>query len=401
MKQFIIFALFCVSIINCFPGSVDEVKSLPGLSFKPKFRHFSGYLNSTNGRHLHYWFVESQSNPSKDPVVLWLNGGPGCSSVLGFLTEQGPFTITKNGTRLLANNYSWNLISNVIFLESPAGVGFSYKDDQEYDTNDDQVAQANYAALESFFKKFPQYKTNDFYVTGESYAGIYVPTLSVQILRGQQNINFKGFAVGNGYLDANKLGNSLVFFGYYHGLIGLSLWEKLSKFCCNEIVSQKSCRFVNNSNAQCNAAVSQAVTTIMQQRINIYNLYQNCDGASSPGLLKNKRSFGREYFDKKLMLKSIGNHPSLVSKSQGDIPCVDTSYVENWINQPQVRESLHIPSDLPRWTACNFQVESGYTNVYNTMKPQILELLKSEKNLTGVIYNGDVDMACNFLGDEW
>lgn len=59
----------------------DEVIDLPGLKEKPNFKHYSGYLkadtkNKTNN-YIHYWFTLSQSNPEKDPVVLWLNGGPG------------------------------------------------------------------------------------------------------------------------------------------------------------------------------------------------------------------------------------------------------------------------------------------------------------------------------------
>lgn len=83
MKRLTIFTLFVVvafsgsAFAQYFSGSEDEVTSLPGLSFKPKFRHYSGYLESVNKTHLHYWFFESQ-NSSSDPVVVWFNGGPGC-----------------------------------------------------------------------------------------------------------------------------------------------------------------------------------------------------------------------------------------------------------------------------------------------------------------------------------
>ena len=76
----------------------DEVTGLPGLNYKPAFRHFSGYfnvgggpggMNATEGegaRMLHYQFFESENNPETDPVVLWTNGGPGCSGLLGLYT---------------------------------------------------------------------------------------------------------------------------------------------------------------------------------------------------------------------------------------------------------------------------------------------------------------------------
>lgn len=86
MKLLVLFATFVIVAFSGsafgqnFSGSQDEVISLPGLSFKPKFRHYSGYLDSVNKTHLHYWFFESQ-NSTSDPVVLWLNGGPGCRFV--------------------------------------------------------------------------------------------------------------------------------------------------------------------------------------------------------------------------------------------------------------------------------------------------------------------------------
>lgn len=150
----------------------DEVLNLPGLAEQPTFRHYSGYLNASTGKYLHYWFVESQSSPATDPVVLWLTGGPGCSSLDGFLAENGPFHANLDGKTLSVNPYSWNLAASVIYLESPAGVGFSYTDDGNDATDDDITAADNLLALKSFFLKFPQYATNNFYVTGESYGGV-------------------------------------------------------------------------------------------------------------------------------------------------------------------------------------------------------------------------------------
>jgi len=202
-------ALICCVCILKHP---DEVDSLPGLYFPLNYRHYSGYLNATSGKFLHYWFVESQRSPSSDPVVLWMNGGPGCSSLDGFLSELGPLHVSADGKTLYNNTYSWNREANVIFLEAPAGVGFSYSKNGKYNTDDDTTSYDNYVALQHFFVKFPQFKKNEFYITGESYGGIYIPTLSVRVLTGPANINFKGFAIGNGFLDVRNLTNSIVFF---------------------------------------------------------------------------------------------------------------------------------------------------------------------------------------------
>lgn len=151
----------------------------PGLDYTPGFDQFSGYLtvsgSESNGRHLFYWFVESQGDPSKDPVVLWTNGGPGCSGFLGLGTEHGPFLFHKNGT-LTANPHSWNQVASILYVEQPAGVGFSYSDTKEdYNTGDEKTAIDNYALIREFLKRFPERQPNDFYISSESYGGHYMP----------------------------------------------------------------------------------------------------------------------------------------------------------------------------------------------------------------------------------
>uniref|UniRef100_U3KQU6 Carboxypeptidase n=1 Tax=Homo sapiens TaxID=9606 RepID=U3KQU6_HUMAN len=175
----------------------DEIQRLPGLAKQPSFRQYSGYLKGSGSKHLHYWFVESQKDPENSPVVLWLNGGPGCSSLDGLLTEHGPFLVQPDGVTLEYNPYSWNLIANVLYLESPAGVGFSYSDDKFYATNDTEVAQSNFEALQDFFRLFPEYKNNKLFLTGESYAGIYIPTLAVLVMQDpSMNLQVQGAGCG-------------------------------------------------------------------------------------------------------------------------------------------------------------------------------------------------------------
>ncbi|CAK5080858.1 unnamed protein product [Meloidogyne enterolobii] len=158
-----------------------------------KFNLWS-YLNAGNGNLFYYIFAESQGNPKTDPLVLWLNGGPGCSSLGGLFNELGPYLLNKDGKKLRQNPHSWNKYASVIFLESPACVGFSYNSKvKNVTTGDEEVAAANYAALKDFFTKYPSLKSNPFYLTGESYAGVYIPMLGVKILEGikDSKINLK------------------------------------------------------------------------------------------------------------------------------------------------------------------------------------------------------------------
>jgi carboxypeptidase C (cathepsin A) len=119
----------------------DQVTNLPGAeNLELNFNQFSGYLTVNGTKNLHYWMVESTNKPASDPVAFWTNGGPGCSGLLGFLTEQGPFRPNKDMT-LSLNEYAWNQVANMVFIEAPCGVGFSYSEDSaDYVTNDAQTA---------------------------------------------------------------------------------------------------------------------------------------------------------------------------------------------------------------------------------------------------------------------
>uniref|UniRef100_A0AAZ3PYU2 Carboxypeptidase n=1 Tax=Oncorhynchus tshawytscha TaxID=74940 RepID=A0AAZ3PYU2_ONCTS len=252
---------------------VDEIKFLPGLQKQPNFKQYSGYFNVAGNKHLHYWFVESQKDPASSPVVLWLNGGPGCSSLDGLLTEHGPFLIQNDGMTLEYNPYSWNMIANMLYLESPAGVGYSYSDDSNYTTNDTEVSMNNFLALKEFFKAFPEYIKNEFFLTGESYGGIYIPTLAERVME-DASMNLQGIAVGNGMSSYEMNDNSLVYFAYYHGLLGTSLWSDLQAYCCDG----GKCDFYNNQNPNCSSNLNEVQDVVYNSGLNIYNLYAPCPG---------------------------------------------------------------------------------------------------------------------------
>ncbi|KAK6159366.1 hypothetical protein DH2020_006680 [Rehmannia glutinosa] len=186
----------------------DKILRLPGQP-SVNFSQYSGYVtvDPKAGRALFYYFAEAEDYSSK-PLVLWLNGGPGCSSIgNGALTELGPFRVNPDGKTLWYNKHAWNNVANVLFLESPAGVGFSYSNrTSDYVTGDKQTAADSYTFLVNWLERFPEYKTRDFYITGESYAGHYVPQLAHLILQNnkitnQTVINLKGIAIGNAYID--------------------------------------------------------------------------------------------------------------------------------------------------------------------------------------------------------
>ncbi|XP_050394322.1 lysosomal protective protein-like [Patella vulgata] len=402
-------ALLLLATVGVLEAAVaqDEINYMPGLAKQPNFKQYSGYLKASGTKKLHYWFVESVGNPAKDPLVLWMNGGPGCSSVLGLLTEHGPFRINPDGKTVVYNPYSWNLLANMLYLEAPAGVGFSYSDDKNYTTNDDEVAQNNFLALKDFFSKYPEYSKNEFYVTGESYGGVYVPTLSALVVDDKE-INFQGMAIGNGLSSYDLNDNSLIYFAYYHGLYDEVIWDSLVQNCCNGNATGR-CMFTKAvSNQKCKEAVTTASQIVYSSGLNVYNLYGECAGGVQKTSVRfdaqrNKvvsNNFGwllsnTDYIKKEFeLLKTLA--PGSLSL---DPPCINATNVAKYLNSPEGRQALHIPEQVQPWTTCSGEVSANYVSTYMEMSAQYKKILAAKKRV--LVYNGDVDMACNFLGDEW
>ncbi|KAL2530626.1 Serine carboxypeptidase-like 50 [Forsythia ovata] len=174
----------------------------------------SGYLtvNSTSGSAIFYAFYEAQSSHHKTqlsqlPIVIWLQGGPGCSSMLGNLYELGPWRVTQQ-LSLEVNPGSWNRIFGLLFLDSPIGTGFSIAaSPQEIPRNQHDVAKHLIIAIKKFVALDKSFKTRPIYITGESYAGKYLPALGYYILKQnaklptEKRVNLGGVAIGNGLTD--------------------------------------------------------------------------------------------------------------------------------------------------------------------------------------------------------
>ena len=172
-------------------------------------QQYAGYYTLTTGKapkHYFYWFFESRSAPATDPVLLWMTGGPGCSSEVALFGENGPCSVNANGTDTIKNPYSWNTKASVLYIDQPAGTGFSYG--LGVDHGEDGVAADMYDFLQQFMKAHPQYSKLPFFAFGESYAGHYIPAVTHLIWQNNNKlpvgaipINLKGTSVGNGLTD--------------------------------------------------------------------------------------------------------------------------------------------------------------------------------------------------------
>ncbi|XP_057779475.1 serine carboxypeptidase 1-like [Salvia miltiorrhiza] len=338
--------------------AADMVVGLPGQP-QVNFSQYSGHVtvDPDAGRALFYYFAESEDSSTK-PLVLWLNGGPGCSSLgAGAMTELGPFRVNPDGKTLWYNQYSWNTVANVIFLESPAGVGFSYSNrSSDYNTGDAQTAKDAYTFLVNWLERFPEYKSRDFYITGESYAGHFVPQLASLIMQNnkitnQTVIKLKGIAIGNALVDDEDEDRGYFEYMWTHALISDEIYQGIVE----------NCNFTPGANISnmCGNYASEAEAA--QGHVFPYNIYAPwCSSTSS-------------------------NSSSIFGYDQ----CSD-NYVDSYLNTPQVQMALHANvSGIPGpWSLCSSNLVN-WMDSPDTILPSIKELMAD--GLRVWIYSGDTD----------
>lgn len=188
-------------------NKIKEAQSASEVFFNgfKNIKSYSGYftVNKSYNSNLYFWFFPSLSNPKNDPIILWLQGGPGATSLIGLFAENGPFTV-KNKKGLKLRKYAWTNTHSVIYIDNPVGTGFSFTNGG-YAQNETQVGADLYNALIQFFTLFPDLQKNEFFVSGESYAGKYVPAIAYTIYKNNPaaklKINLQGISIGNGLSD--------------------------------------------------------------------------------------------------------------------------------------------------------------------------------------------------------
>lgn len=403
MQKLIFVGLLALLATACAQNDepVEEIQNLPGVGFDVTFKHYSGFLQVSPTHFLHYWFVQSQQNPATDPLVFWFNGGPGCSSVDGLLNEMGPYVANKDGKTLRQNPFAWNKFSSVVYIEAPAGVGYSYSTDGNITTDDDLTSLENYEAVKQFFAKHPDFRNHSTYITGESYGGVYVPTLTARIIDGQKDfkIKLRGMAIGNGYVNEKLNIDTSIRFAYGHGLIDEKVWNTLEIECCRGCID--GCDLTQLS-GQCARMVEDTFEFLWHGGLNPYDLYRDCD--PSPEVNSNRlkamelgivpRFLATRFnVSAENRLRSAKLNNNLMGGAS--VPCLNDSDVTTYMNRPEVRQALHIPDNLPSWSICSDDVGQVYGKIYGDMTPFIKKILDARVRV--LLYYGDTDMACNFM----
>uniref|UniRef100_A0A453L0F2 Carboxypeptidase n=1 Tax=Aegilops tauschii subsp. strangulata TaxID=200361 RepID=A0A453L0F2_AEGTS len=257
-------------------------------------------------------------------------------------------------------------LANVIFLESPAGVGFSYSNTTaDYDlSGDERTADDAYVFLVKWLERFPEYKGRVFYISGESFAGHYVPELAATILlhntyNNRTIINLQGILVGNPYLDANRNIKGAINYYWTHAVMSDEVYANITK----------NCDFDSVDGTFTNAACNGAVDGFSAGNIDGYDIY-------APVCIDEPNG---------------GYHPS--GYLPGYDPCSDYP-THAYLNDPAVQMAFH--ARMTKWTGCT---NLNWKDAPMSMLPTIKWLIESKLSIW--IFSGDFDTVCSLPGTRY
>ncbi|XP_019165294.1 PREDICTED: serine carboxypeptidase-like 13 [Ipomoea nil] len=382
--------------------SHSVVDTLPGFPGKLPFKLETGYIGVGEFQQLQlfYYFIESEKSPESDPLLLWLNGGPGCSALSGILYEIGPFTINyANSTGeipcLELNQYAWTKVANIIFLDQPVGTGFSYAKTPEpnYMSNDTLSAQLAYDFLIHWLLDHPKFLGNPLYIAGESYTGIIVPQVVRKIYDGLQSgieprLNIKGYVEGNPLTDKYADFNNRVVYAHRMGLLSDNLYKSTKVSCNGDYMDE------HPQNEACQYDL-QRVSMCTKKIYRDHILEPQC---SNENLLSLKGSSNGENLTSPFLLQKYW--------------CRHDNYLYSsiWANNKIVQKALHVRKEtITEWVRCNkslqYEVPGERTDeayIYDVQSTVDYHKSFTNKSCRVLIYSGDHDMVVPHLStEEW
>ncbi|PON27520.1 hypothetical protein TGAM01_v203287 [Trichoderma gamsii] len=359
------------------------VRGLPGLAQDPTaVKMHAGHIEVTpehNGN-LFFWHFQNQHIANRQRTVVWLNGGPGCSSEDGSLMEIGPYRLKDDHT-LVPNNGSWHEFANLLFVDNPVGVGFSYVDTDSYTHELDEMADQFVIFLEKFFDLFPEYEHDDLYFAGESYAGQYIPYIAKAIVaRNKQKIeekkereawSLKGLLIGNGWMSPRDQYDSYLPFLYEKGLLtkDSDVTKKL----------QSSLRICQNKMGSDPGHVD----------------YPDCEGILSSILSMTKNGNGPDACWNMYDVRLRDTYPACGMNWPPDL-----TNITPYLRRSDVIQALHINSAKSAgWQECNGAVGSNFKA--KTSVPSVDLLPDLLKEVPILLFSGAEDLICNHVGTEY
>uniref|UniRef100_A0A5B7BNJ9 Serine carboxypeptidase-like 18 n=1 Tax=Davidia involucrata TaxID=16924 RepID=A0A5B7BNJ9_DAVIN len=385
------FQVLFLFVLSSVAVSKSIIETLPGYSGNLPFKLETGYVSvgELDDVQLFYYFIESERNPVKDPLLLWLTGGPGCSGFSGLTYENiGPLNFDVpafNGSlpTFQLNPYSWTQVANIIFLDAPVGTGFSYATTSSgYTSSDTKAAKDTYKFLRKWLMDHPKFSKNPLYITGDSYGGMQIPMIVLEISNGNEaglkpHMYLQGYMIGNPVTAPHNDINSRFEFAHRVSLISDELYELAKSYCEGEYITPDP----NNSDCMDELQlITESISKVNQQHI----LEPKCSVASA----KPNQFFDDNSADTILPFSQV---PELWCRNHNYV----LSYV--WANDQSVQEALNIRNGtITDWKRCN----QSLSYVYDVESVVSYHQILSKKGYRALIYSGDHDMVIPYVGTQ-
>ncbi|XP_061342155.1 serine carboxypeptidase-like 7 isoform X1 [Gastrolobium bilobum] len=377
--------------------SSNIIRSLPGFSGSLPFKLETGYIGVGEDEvvQLFYYFIESEGNPTEDPLVLWMSGGPGCSSLCGLWFEIGPLKfnmVEYNGSLPTSslNPHSWTKVSSIIFIDAPVGAGFSYSRTLEGANFTDKIhAQHCHNFMRKWLAGHPKFIANPVYIAGDSYSGMPVPIVVKYISDGNEagdkpKINIKGYVLGNPATDRKFDWNSRIPFAHRTALISDKLYKSARMTCKGEYVIVKKDNLPCQKNLE---AISERTGDINMEHV----LEPKCpaDEKIPENRMDDRRILQEKYRDLLLSPEQI---------LQFGCRNYENLLLHVWANDVHVQKALHVRmGTVNAWIRCN----PGIIYTKDVQSSIAYHRYLRTKYFRALIYSGDHDMTIPYLGTLW
>ncbi|KAI8581933.1 hypothetical protein K450DRAFT_229967 [Umbelopsis ramanniana AG] len=352
-----------------------RIKALPGIADLGNMTQYAGHIEISpeHNANIFFWLLNSQNVKSSNKLVIWLNGGPGCSSMDGMFLENGPYRVNPDMT-VDINPGGWQDHANIVFVDQPVGTGFSFANTDSYVKNMTEMAISFNTFLDLFFEVFPERTTNELYIAGESFAGTYIPYIAQHLLQqnkaaGTKKYDLRGLAIGNGWISPLH---------QYEASYDFALRENLLKGQYKTIASEhlEYCRASLErqeliSIGVCEQILSDTIdsTTYMEDDhfycINQYDIRMTKEPSPQCGI-----TWPHELHD-----------------------------VTKYLTSKSVVQAIHANKQMLGWTECSGAV--GRALDYDESQPSYYLLPDILEEVPILLFSGDKDLICNSLGTEY
>ncbi|TKW04621.1 hypothetical protein SEVIR_7G121900v4 [Setaria viridis] len=371
-------------------GSGHVVTHMRGFDGPLPFYLETGYVevDERHGVQLFYYFVRSEKDSDEDPLVLWLSGGPGCSGISGLAYEIGPLKFDAKGYRggfptLLYRPETSTKTSNIIFVDSPVGTGFSYATTEEgLKANDTKAVEQLVIFLRKWLQDHPRFLSNPLYIAGDSYSGLIIPGLTLEIDRsielGEKPLfNLKGYIAGNPVTDSQFDTDGQIPYLHGMGLVSDELYENARGNCGG--------KYSAPSNAACTEAI-QAIKNCTRDLSGQHILEPAC-----PDVVWSTKTVALADGISRVMLES--------AEFLSGFKCPEAEYVlsDIWGNDATIQESLGVrKGTIGEWRRFNHGL--SYTEDIQSAVEYHSRL--ATKGYAALIYSGDHDPGITHVGTQ-